>query len=227
MWNVATSARILQQPPRSSAIPRSAVAGAPRAVTSGAETPRAAIDAEERALLERLKGGDASALDGIVRRYVRRAYALAYRVMGHREDAEDLVQESFLAVLERIETFDLDRPFGPWFFRIVWNRGMNARKSRAVRRTELVPDDVGDDQASAHDLVERGELRRRLEHAVADLPERQRTIVHLVDVDGFDSGEIAAMLHISPVTVRWHLHQARATLRRVLGPWRDEENEHV
>src|SRR4029077_16370696 len=81
-----------------------------------------------------------AAFDLLVRRYMRSAFAVAYRVVGHREDAEDVVQEAFLAALANNRTFDPARRFGPWFYRIVVTRGLNFRKSRSRRTTEALED---------------------------------------------------------------------------------------
>jgi RNA polymerase sigma-70 factor (ECF subfamily) len=64
--------------------------------------------------------------------------------------------------------------------------------------------------------VERAEVRERFRAALAAMPERQRLIVQLIDVDGMRAPEVATMLEISPGTVRWYLHQARAALRTAL-----------
>ena len=181
------------------------------------ESRAAAADVqEESALVRRVRNGDVEAFDGLVRRYLRRAYAVAYRLLGHREDAEDLVQEAFMTALDRIETFDVERPFGPWFFRILTNHGLNARKARSVRRTEAVPETMDDERASPQLDAERAEIRDQLRVALDALPERQRFVVQMVDVEGMETAEVAAMLDLSPGTVRWYLHQARATLRSEL-----------
>ncbi len=179
--------------------------------------------AEEAALLARVQRGDVSAFDAIVRRYMRRAFAVAYRVLGHREDAEDLVQDAFLTALERIASFDLTRPFGPWFFRIVVNRGLNARKARSIRKTEAMPTDTLEaPEPSPAGHYERTEIRERFQAALAGLSQRQRMIIELADVDGLSGVEISAMLGVSQGTVRWHLHMARHTLRKALAPLRGE-----
>jgi len=179
--------------------------------------------AEEAAILARVQQGDIAAFDLVVRRYLRRAFAIAYRVLGHREDAEDLVQDAFLTALERIASFDRSRPFGPWFFRIVVNRGLNARKARAIRRTEAMPMDVTEPgEPSPASLYERTEIRERFHAALAGLSQRQRLIVELADIDGMSGVEIAAMLGVSQGTVRWHLHMARHALSKALAPLRGE-----
>jgi len=188
----------------------------PTTRTVPAAAPPAGPPADEGELVERVRGGDGLAFDALVTRYMRRAFSVAYRVLGHKEDAEDLVQDAFIAALQRIDSFEAGRPFGPWFFRILVNRGLNARKSRALRTTEEIPEAAASTFASPEREAERGELRGHLRSAMAGLPERQRFIVELFELEGFSGTEIAEMLEISDGTVRWHLHEARKTLRETL-----------
>ena len=174
---------------------------------------------EESRLVERVRRGDAAAFDTLVRRYMRRAFAVAFRLLGNREDAEDLVQESFLAVLQKVDTFERGRAFSPWFFRILVNRGLNARKARAVRATEVLPETAPAAGGTPEHAAERAELRARLRCALERLPERQRVIVELFEVEGFGGPEIADILEISDGTVRWHLHEARRALREALAEY--------
>jgi RNA polymerase sigma-70 factor (ECF subfamily) len=176
---------------------------------------RSAARERDAALVGRVRAGDRSAFDALVNAYMRQAFQLAYRVVGHREDAEDLVQESFLAAFQYLDSYDVTRPFGPWLMRIVLNRGANLRRSRARRETEPEVDAVSP-APSALDESERAEAREVLTRALATLSERQRMIVTLFDVDGLTSTEIGEMLGLSPGTVRWHLHEARGTLRGAL-----------
>lgn len=176
---------------------------------------RAAIRERDAALVGRVRAGDERAFDGLVRAYMRQAFQLAYRVVGHREDAEDLVQEAFLAAHQYLDSYDVERPFGPWLMRIVMNRGANLRRSRTRRETEPEVDAVSP-APSALEESERAEARVILTRAMATLSDRQRIIVTLFDVDGRTSTEIGEMLDLSPGTVRWHLHEARRTLRGAL-----------
>jgi RNA polymerase sigma-70 factor, ECF subfamily len=188
---------------------------------SGGSPPEGGpADAE---LVERLRAGDSEAFGTLVQRHMRRAFAIAYRLLGHREDAEDLVQDAFMTVLEKIDTFEAGREFAPWFNRIVVNRGLNARKARSIRRTELIPESTQANSPSPSGLAERSELREQIHAALEKLPERQRVIVKLFELEGFSGAEIANMLEISPGTVRWHLHEARRALRATLEPL--ERNE--
>src|SRR4051812_21577758 len=156
-----------------------------------------ADDALDAALVARVRDGDVDAYDELVRRHLQRAHAVAYRLLDHREDAEDLVQDAFIQALDRIDSFDIERPFAPWFFRILTNRGLNMRQSRALRTVSEIPDDTASGGDSPEESAEREELRSRLREAVAALPERQQLIVQLFEIDGWTSAEIARTLGIS------------------------------
>lgn len=170
-------------------------------------------------LARRVQQGDSAAFDTIVTRHMQRAFAVAMRLLDQREDAEDLVQDAFIAALEKIDTYDHEREFAPWFYRILVNRCLNARKSRSRRSTFELGDDAASSGASPLLETERSELRTHLKQALDVLPERQRTIVTLFDIEGFTSPEVAEILGISDGTVRWHLHQARRVLREALEPF--------
>ena len=184
-----------------------------------AEPERVAAEVADEELVERVRVGDFAAYDTLVARHMRSAFAIAYRVLGQREDAEDLVQDAFMVALEKIDTFRDGHRFAPWFFRILVNRGLNARKARSLRQMDALPTELSTREPTPHVEAERSQLRERIEAAVAVLPERQRTIVKLFELEGFSSPEIADMLELSDGTVRWHLHQARQTLRQALAPF--------
>jgi RNA polymerase sigma-70 factor (ECF subfamily) len=183
--------------------------------------PQHAGVGHDRELIERVKRGDATAYDVLVRRYLAHATSIARRLLGDPDDAEDLVQDAFVRALSRIGSFDEGRAFGPWFFRLLINTGLNARKFRSLRSTETERRDVPSSTPTPLELAERDEIRQRFADALAALPARQRLVVSLFEVDGLTTVEIATMLGISRETVRWHHHQARHTLRRALAALRE------
>jgi RNA polymerase sigma-70 factor (ECF subfamily) len=174
---------------------------------------------DERELLVRVQGGDSAAFDVLVRRHLPRARLLARRLMGDPDDADDLVQDAFLRALERIASFDVSRAFEPWFTRLLINLGRDIQRKQTVRRTESHDPEMFPGGERPDREVERSELRTSLSQAVERLPDRQRLIVSLFEVDGHSTEEIATMLKVSQVTVRWHLHQARRALREMLKGW--------
>lgn len=174
----------------------------------------------EQALILRVQRGDTAAFDSLVRGYVRRARAIANRLMGDPDDADDLVQDAFLRALERIATVDPARPFGSWFFRVLVNAGMDAHRRRRVRRTEPEAPEAASSMPSPAESVEQAEIRDRFERALAALPARQRLVVWSFEVDGMSIKEIAGSLGVTEVTVRWYLHQGRRALRTALADLR-------
>jgi len=201
-----------------------AVSDGPGAAAPVAASAPEPPDAQEAAAVERVQAGDTEAFDLLVRRYMRQAFAVAYRVLGHHEDAEDVVQEAFLAALASIRTFDTSRRFGPWLYRIVVTRGLNFRKARSRRTTEALEDaGVASGAPGPAADAEQAGLRATVAAALARLPERQRMVVQLFELDGFSGAEIATMLGISPGTVRWYLHEARQALRGMLAHLQESE----
>jgi RNA polymerase sigma-70 factor (ECF subfamily) len=194
----------------------------PGPLDSSAVDERRAIIERDAALVRRVRDGDTAAFDDLVKAYMRQVFQVAYRVVGHREDAEDLLQDCFLAAYQYLDSYDVDRPFGPWITRIVLNRGANLRRSRARRATEPETDAVSP-APSALDEATRAEARAKLEEVMATLNERQRMIVTMFDVDGMTSTEIGEQLELAPGTVRWHLHEARRVLRSALARFIEEE----
>jgi RNA polymerase sigma-70 factor (ECF subfamily) len=164
-----------------------------------------------------VRAGDPAAFDVLVRRYLSRAYAVAYRILGHREDAEDLVQDAFLSALQHIDSFDLSRPFWPWLSRIIVNRGLDLAASRSARSTDSLPQDVRDARPSPAESAEREEIRDEFARTLAGLPAKRRLVVQLFEVDGFSVAEIAKLLGWSVSKVKVRAHRARARLRRALG----------
>jgi RNA polymerase sigma-70 factor, ECF subfamily len=172
--------------------------------------------ARDTQLVERVLRGDAEAYGEIVSRHMRRAFSIAYRILEHREDSEDVVQEAFIRALDGIGTLERGRPFHPWFYRIVVNQALNFRRARSVRATQPIPAGVAATAPSPEHAAEKAQVLDRVRAAVARLPERQRTILQLLELEDLNSSEIAAVLGVSAGTVRWHLHEARRALREVL-----------
>jgi RNA polymerase sigma-70 factor, ECF subfamily len=191
--------------------------------SSSDDAPPIVPASDDRSLAARVQQGDLTAFDTLVRRHTARAYVLARRVLGDADEAEDLVQDAFIRALERIDTFDVQRAFAPWFFRLLLNLGLNARKSRALRHAQPVPVDAPSREDAPDKLAERGEIRERFTAALAALSPRQRVIVSLYEVDAMSSVDIARMLGVTQETVRWHLHQARRALRSALGVLCDDD----
>jgi len=129
---------------------------------------------------------------------MRSAFAIAYHVLQHREDAEDAVQQSFMAALARLDTFDVTRPFAPWFGRVVLNHARSARAAAATVSGAAPPRRLrvaGSALPRPH-RTGRAETRspHRVRAAMNMLPERQRLAIQLIEIDGYTPAEVATML---------------------------------
>jgi RNA polymerase sigma-70 factor (ECF subfamily) len=141
---------------------------------------------------------------------------LTRAVTGDAHDADDSAQEAFLSALDRIETYDAARPFGPWLMRIAANAAIDLVRRRSVRRAEALDERAVAGGPSPATDAEAAEIRSRLAAALAALPERQRAAVTLFDVEGYSHAEIAAVLEIPEGTVRSDVFHARRALRIAL-----------
>lgn len=182
-------------------------------------------DVTDEALVRAALRGDDDAFARLVRRYMRRAMAVAVEYMATREDAEDVVQDAFGRVFERLDSFDHSRRFGPWFFTVLRNTARNALKSRRTRNHEALPDDHVSSAPGPLEDTRRLELRRRIDEAVDKLPAMQRTCFRLCLVEGLSAAEAASAVGVAESTVRVHVFRARQALQQLLSAWRDEPGE--
>jgi len=167
-------------------------------------------------LVFKARDGDELAFCRLVERYQRPAYAVALSVTGRHEDAQDAAQESFLVALARIEECRSPERFGGWLMTIVRNRSKNLVRRESLRATDEVPPGTRSRAPTPERITETRELRGLLKKALMDLPEVQRQIVLLHDLEGWKHREIADRLDLPCGTVRSHLHFARKTLRNAL-----------
>ncbi len=178
------------------------------------------LDADERALILRCQDGERDAFEPIVSRYMRRAAGFAMGWTGSRDDALDLSQEAFARAFRAIRRFDPDRPFYPWFHRILRNLCLNHLARASTRRETPLGDDapLASPAPSPELLAERAELRALVWSAIRRLGENDREILVLREFQDLTYAEIAAVLDIPKGTVMSRLHHARARLRALLAP---------
>jgi RNA polymerase sigma-70 factor, ECF subfamily len=167
-------------------------------------------------LVYRARKGDEVAFGMLVERYQRPAYAVALSVTGRHEDAEDAAQEAFLVALDRLDECRSPERFAGWLMTIVRNRSKNLIRRESLRETDQVPPGARSFAPTPDVAAEAAELRDLLEKALNELPEVQRQIVLLHDLEGWKHREIAERLDLPSGTVRSHLHFARKALRHAL-----------
>lgn len=128
------------------------------------------------------------------------------------------MQDGFLRAYQAIDRFDPGQPFGAWLNRIVANAALDLARKKKVRTAEELSDAM---PSPFRDPGEDAELKARLKVALAELPERARSVIVLHDVEGFTHAEIGEMLGIPGGTARSDLHHARQRLRKLLQNMRD------
>lgn len=177
----------------------------------------------DKAAVCRLKNGDIGGLEILISRYQVKAIRAAYFVIQNEQMAEDIVQDTFLHMVQHIQSFDEDRPFGPYLMRSVVNAALNiARQKDKQIALDAEDGDPGLDallsQAnSLENQVELTELRHTILTTIADLPARQRAVIVLRYYLEMSEAEMATALDAPPGTVKWWLHAARTRLRELLG----------
>ena len=165
-------------------------------------------------LVRRAQAGDSQAFGALVGRYMRAAYAVSLSVTSRHDDAEDAAQEGFIVALERLDDCRSPERFAGWLMTIVRNRARNLVRREVLRDTDAVPETATARGRTPEKAAELVELQERLVTALRRLPEVQREIVLLHDLEGWPHREIAEHLGIPSGTVRSHLHFARKSLRR-------------
>ena len=177
---------------------------------------------EEHAVILAAHKGDRAAFGDLVQAYQRRAFAAAYSILGNRDEAMEVAQESFIRAYKGIHRFDTTMPFYPWLYRIVKNTSLNHIKKKK-RRGESSLDsmmetgfDVTAAGRSPRGEVELDDLQLSIRDAMAELTEDQREILKLRHFMELSYLEIAELLDIPKGTVMSRLHGARKALKRVI-----------
>jgi RNA polymerase sigma-70 factor, ECF subfamily len=178
---------------------------------------------------------DYHAFEELVKRYEGKIYGHTLRLLGNREDAQDVLQETFLNVFKGLDNFRGDSTFSTWIYRIATNNAlMRLRKlSHAERELndELPPPESMKRQALASHILDpkdallEKEMLRELDKAVERLPEKYRTIFLLRDVEEFPTDKTARVLGISEAAVKSRLHRARLFIRETLLKRFEEKTE--
>lgn len=172
----------------------------------------------EREAISRLKHGDISGLEALVKLYQKQALHAAYLTTGDYAQAEDVVQAAFLRVYERIEQFDSARPFGPWFLRSVINSALTAVTSRRDLSLQFGEDEleIPSPEPDLLDRLEAAETKEEILSAIEKLPPVERAAIVMRYYLDLNDAEVSHRLSVPPGTVRRRLHDARRRLRRLL-----------
>ncbi len=178
---------------------------------------------DEKQAITRLKCGNIDALEVLVYLYQLKAVRAACLIVNDRSLAEDIVQSAFIRAYERIEQFDDQRPFGPWFLRSVVNDAIKV----ADRQNRMIPLEAEEgegrlDQADPtpmlEELIETEETSQRILQAMQRLSPNQRSAIVLRYYLGFNENEMVAKMHRPVGTIKYWLYAARQRLKKLLHP---------
>jgi RNA polymerase sigma-70 factor (ECF subfamily) len=158
--------------------------------------------------------GEAAAFEPLVERYQRVLFAVALRLLRNYDDAKDATQNAFIRAYEHLDSFDPNRRFFSWIYRIAVNESLNLRRARRAPHTSESVLEVGGGQTEAVEARERAAL---LEHALAKLTDEYREVVVLRYYGELSYEEISEALGVPEKTVKSRLFSARQRLAAELG----------
>ncbi len=192
----------------------------------------------DEAIVARLRAGDEAMFALVLDAWSSGLLRAARAYVSTRESAEDVVQDTWVAVIRGVDRFEGRSSLRTWVYRIMINtaKSRGAKDKRTMPMTDLTPDDTGptvdparfrgpDDPYEGHwkdfppqwpsveTEVESRQLQARIEEAVARLPDRQRIVITLRDIEGYSAEEVCAALEVSAANQRVLLHRARAAVR--------------
>lgn len=182
-------------------------------------------------LVEAVQKGDGTAYRALVEKYQGRIYAVIYGMVRNREDARDLTQEAFVKAYRNISGFRSDAKFYTWLYRIAMNLTIDFTRRRKRNPVTTVEDEVAERSsdggvAEVHRIqspgkaLERKQLYRAIMDALEELPEQQKQVILLREIEGLSYKEISEIMGIAEGTVMSRLFYARKRLQTLLGDQR-------
>jgi RNA polymerase sigma-70 factor, ECF subfamily len=194
-------------------------------------TNQIAAETADPELVARAKAGELDAFEALTNRYEQRVYSLALRMLRQEQDAEDVTQQTFLSALENLNGFRGEASFATWLLRIATHAALKViRKRQGLDTISLEeateeadsygtiphPEYIADWRQSPEELVQKNEIQRLLDDALAKLDEKHRLVFLLRDVEGLSVKETAEALGLSEANTKVRLLRARLQLRERL-----------
>ena len=185
------------------------------------------MECSDSVAVAQARTGDSGAFRVLVERHSRNLFRLAYRMTGHQQDAEDVVQEAFLRAYRQLAKFDDRASFATWLYRIAANCALDLIRVRKRRAAPAAPadDDAPDpiqslpDPAPAPDrLAMSGEVEQKVAAALDTLSEMERTAFVLRHYEGMCIDDIGRTLGVQPNAAKHSIFRAVQKLRRALEP---------
>ncbi len=180
-------------------------------------------------LVSQFRDGRERAFNELMRRYNSRIINYIYRIIGDRDRAEDLLQDTFVRVYRNIDRFDVERKFSTWLYTIATNLAKNELRNKGrspllyfqnffFRKSDQKMFEAVDGKAGPDDQVYRGELEQIVTLAIEKLPPRHKLVFTLREREGKSYEEIAGILDCNIGTVKSRLNRARARFAQIVEP---------
>ena len=184
----------------------------------------------DKELIEQFRNGDQSAFEQLVIRHQRRVYNLAYRITGLPDEAQELAQEIFIKVYQKLDTFRGEAAFTTWLYQVAANHSKNKLKY-LKRRKYYTSSSVDEPIEGANgaiekqfespaptpeDLMNSAQLQKIVQEKLSELPDEHRIVLTLRDIQGLDYDQIAKITGLALGTVKSRIHRGRLELKRKL-----------
>lgn len=183
---------------------------------------------DDETLLYRIRKGQRDAFSELVDRHAKRFYAIAYRILNNKDEAEDIVQEAFLKLWEKPELWDKTRQakFTTWFYKIVTNLCLDHNKKK---KPVPLPQDLKiiDGNPKGIDVLEQRQKQAMLEDFIRQLPERQQLALNLCFYEGLSNKEAAEIIDIKVKALQSLIMRAKTTLREKIQRYWPRERKKV
>ena len=175
---------------------------------------------EDAVLIERFLAGDETAFTGLVNKYRKQVYAVAWRLVGNAQEADDLAQETFIKAYRNLNKFRGDAKFKTWLLRITTNAGINMKKSGRISKDsgEAPDDNLEAFSGSALEGLLDDERKLQLRQAINQLPLKQKQTLMLKTYKDMTCEEVASVMKCSPGTVKANIFNALKKLKTMLEP---------
>ena len=176
--------------------------------------------------VKQVKQGDQNAFEEIVELYKNKVYQLCYRMLGNEHEAQDIAQEAFVRAYVNIKSFDVDRKFSTWLYRIATNLSIDRiRKKKPdyfldaeIQGTDglTMHSQISAEEPTPDEYIESLELQEWVQKNILSLPSKYRSVIVLKYIEELSIKEISDILDLPEGTVKTRIHRGREALRKKL-----------
>lgn len=173
-----------------------------------------------REIIHGVKSGDRQAFRILVEQFQEKAFRLAFRMLGDEDDARDVTQESFIKMWQKFQTYDTKEKFSSWMFKIVSNTAIDRMRTQKRNPCISIENMHFEIQAFAEDgshaRLENAEAGKLIRALTENLPEKQRIVFSLRDLEGLSAAEVGEITGYSEEIIKSNLYHARKSLKEKL-----------